>query len=80
MFLDLLTKFAAQGRDVTPKPSPSYAPTIFEKHPDAECLRKRDLANAMERLLGAERIEVETVGPPSRRYSRLALAQREAEL
>jgi hypothetical protein len=33
----------------------------------------------MERLLKAKRIAVETVGPPSRWYSRLALASEEGE-
>ena len=79
VFLDLLGKLEAQGRDVSPKPSQSHAPTIFAKHPNAEGLRKRDFADAMERLLDARRIEVETAGPPSRRHSRLVLVRREGE-
>jgi RecA-family ATPase len=63
VFLDLLGKLSAQGRDVSSKPSQSYAPAVFEKHPNAEGIRKREFASAMERLLMAERVFVETGGP-----------------
>lgn len=79
IFLDLLGKLSGQGRDVSSKPSQSYAPTIFEKHPNAEGIRKREFASAMERLLMAERIFVETGGSPSRRWSRLVLTRPEDE-
>jgi RecA-family ATPase len=74
VFLDLLAAFESQGRDVSPKPSQTYAPSVFEKHPNAEGITKRGFAAAMERLLSAGRILVETVGPPSRQYKRLTLA------
>jgi hypothetical protein len=74
VFLDLLSALAAQGRDVSPKPSQTYAPTVFEKHPQAESITKKGFASAMERLLSAGRIVVDTVGPPSRQYKRLAIA------
>jgi RecA-family ATPase len=74
VFLDLLGTFTAQGRDVSPKPSQTYAPSVFEKHPNAEGITKRGFASAMERLLTAGRILVETVGPPSRQYKRLIIA------
>jgi hypothetical protein len=35
VFLDLLGKFQTQGRDVSPKLSNTYAPAVFEKHPNA---------------------------------------------
>ena len=35
-------------------------PSVFEKHPNAEGIRKREFASAMERLLMAGRILVET--------------------
>ena len=59
VFLDLLGKLLTQGRDVSSKPSQSYAPSVFEKHPSAEGIRKREFASAMERLLMSERIFVE---------------------
>jgi RecA-family ATPase len=73
-FLELLAALTAQGRDVSPKPSQTFAPTVFEKHPNAGGITKRGFAAAMERLLTAGRIIVETVGPPSRQYKRLAIA------
>lgn len=78
IFMDILVKLTKQGRDVSPKPSQSYAPAVFEKHPDAVGIRKRKFADAMERLLEAGRIEVETSGPPSRRTTRLVVCERHA--
>jgi RecA-family ATPase len=79
VFLELLGKLSAQGRDVSSKPSQSYAPVVFEKHPNAEGIRKREFASAMERLLMAGRILVEPVGPASRRTSRLVLSPPKTE-
>jgi RecA-family ATPase len=74
VFLDLLALLQARERDVSPKPSPAYAPVVFAKHPKAEGVTKTEFANAMERLLAAGRISVETIGPPSRRYKRLIVS------
>ena len=79
VFLHLLAMFAAQRRGVSPKVSNTYAPTVFEKHPNAEGVTKGEFASAMERLLTAKRICVETIGPPSRRYSTLAITPPEEE-
>jgi RecA-family ATPase len=75
VFLDLLRKMASQGRDVSSRPSQTYAPTVFEKHPNAEGIRKREFASAMERLLIAESILVEPSAPPSRRYSKIVFSR-----
>ena len=75
VFLTLLALINGQGRDVSPKPSRSFAPTVFSKHPDSEGLSDRQLAAAMERLLGAKQIHVETFGPPSHQRSKLAISQ-----
>ena len=64
VFLDLLGSHLSQDRDVSPKKSNTYAPSVFEQHPKAEGVTKRAFAAAMERLLSANRIAVETVGPP----------------
>lgn len=71
VFLTLLTTFQAQERPVSPSPSSSYAPKVFAAHPDGEGLSKKTLAAAMERLLAAGRLRIETCGPPSRQYKRL---------
>jgi RecA-family ATPase len=74
VFVDLLAEFTRQERDVSPKHSNTYAPTVFAAHPNAGGLTKKSLAAAMERLLAANRIKTEIGGPPSRRYSKLVLA------
>ena len=53
VFLDLLGKLSAQGRDVSPKPSQSYAPAVFEKHPNAEGIRKRESRRRWNAVDGA---------------------------
>ena len=72
VFLALLDMFEEQGRQVSSKPSPSYAPTVFEKEPDADGLSKNAFCRAMSSLLKAKRIHIEEVGPASRRYSKLS--------
>ena len=74
VFLDLLAVFEAQGRDVSPNPSKTYAPTVFENHPQAEGVRKRAFEGAMNRLLRDGRIRIDKFGPPSKQRSRLAVA------
>jgi RecA-family ATPase len=80
VFLDLLDKFTAQSRDVSPNVSNTYAPSVFEKHPNAEGVTRKQFVAAMERLLASERISVENVGPPSRRYKRLRIAPAKEEI
>ena len=72
VFLDLLAKFTAQGRDVCDTPGHNYAPTEFAEQ-GSEGLSRDVLKAAMKRLLFAKRIRVETFGPPSRRRKRLAV-------
>jgi RecA-family ATPase len=74
VFLDLVGKFQAEGRDVSPNRSPSFAPTVFAKHPDRSGLSKNDFEAAMNRLLGAKKIQVEKSGSPSKQHSRLVIA------
>ena len=75
LFLDLLRRFADQGRNVSDKPTaPNYAPTAFADEADAKKLnqRKADFKAAMARLFSAGKIHVEDYGRPSRPASRLA--------
>jgi RecA-family ATPase len=74
VFLDLLSAFDAQGRDVSPNLSNTYAPSVFEKLPNAEGIARKQFIAAMERLLASGRIRIEASGPPSRRYKRLITA------
>jgi hypothetical protein len=75
LFLDLLRRFAGQGRNVSEKPTaPNYAPTAFADEADAKKLnlRKTDFKAAMVRLFNADKVYIETYGRPSRPSSRLA--------
>ena len=73
VFLDLLSDLAAQGRDVSPNRSATFAPAVFERHPNADRLTKKSFEGAMERLLASKRIGVQIFGSPSRLRSRLVL-------
>jgi RecA-family ATPase len=79
VFMDLLAEFERQGRDASSKKSPTYAPSVFAKHPHAGGITKRAFESAMERLFMAKRIAVENTGSPSRPRSRIVLATEENE-
>jgi RecA-family ATPase len=76
VFLDLVGRFQAEGRDVSPNRGPTYAPAILSSHPDALGVSRKALELAMNRLLGAKKIVVEPLGPPSKRRSRIILSDR----
>jgi hypothetical protein len=57
---------------VSPNPSNSYAPAVFESDDDAEGVSKAALKRAMSKLLKDDRIHVETIGPRSRQHKMLA--------
>ena len=73
LFLDLLRRFAKQGRNVSPSRSPTFAPTVFADQPEAKAakVKAKALAAAMERLLAANKIKILSDGPPSRRRERV---------
>ncbi len=70
-YLDCLDAAHGSGRDISPHPSNTYAPTIFEKMPQSKGYRAKALAAAQERLFGAGRIEVQMIGPPSKARKRI---------
>jgi RecA-family ATPase len=75
-FLDLLKRFADEGRNLSHNAnSRTYAPTVFGTETEAKKhhLRKADLEAAMRRLFEAKKIHVEHYGRPSRPYSRIAI-------
>lgn len=73
LFLDLLDQFTKEGRNVTAKQGPSYAPTQFAAHADAKGTTKQAFKAAMDRLLKAGTIKNITEGPPSKLRSKLVL-------
>jgi hypothetical protein len=76
-FLRLLGKFNQQLRDVSPKPSKIYAPTLFAADPDAGGIKCRTFEQAMSRLLDANKIHIALEGPRSRSRSRLIVGASE---
>jgi RecA-family ATPase len=71
LFVRLLAERNAQGRWVTPNKAVGYAPKELAAMPSAEGCTAAALANAMERLLVAKLITVETSGPPTKQRQRL---------
>lgn len=80
LFLDLLEQFTREGRNVSAKKGTSYAPTEFAGHTDAKGMGKETFRKAMDRLLKTGKIQVEETGSPSRRRSKLVIADKENEV
>jgi hypothetical protein len=66
---------------VSPSRSNTFAPTEFAKHPVAKAkgVGKDAFESAMNRLLGASRIRIEPIGPPSKRTKRLVFVPPRSE-
>jgi RecA-family ATPase len=85
VFIDLLRRFNEQGRDVSHKKGPSYAPAQFANEEAAKKLaatdakRRKALQNAMNRLFEAKKIKVENYGRPSRPYNKIVEQQPDAD-
>jgi RecA-family ATPase len=71
VFLRLLKRFNAQGRNAGVRKGTSYAPALFADEPDNQGIGKAQFAAAMTRLLAAEKIRIEETGPQSRRSQTL---------
>ena len=71
LFIRLLEERNAQGRWVTPNKAAGYAPKELAEMPGAAGCTKAALALAMERLLTAKEIGVETFGYNSKQRQRL---------
>jgi RecA-family ATPase len=71
LFLRLLEQRNAQGRWVTPSKAAGFAPKELAAMAGAEGFTAVALAHAMERLLVAKLVRVETFGPPSKQRQRL---------
>jgi RecA-family ATPase len=73
VFLALLKRFNAQGRNVSAQKGPTYAPAMFAAEPDNQGIKNKTFDAAMRRLLNTDRIKIETFGPPSKPRSKLVL-------
>ena len=72
VFLKLLDTLTAQGRYVSANPGPTYAPTQFASHPEAEGCTKRVLKAAMDKLFGRGEIVVTEHGSGAKARSHIA--------
>lgn len=72
VFLKLLDTLTAQGRYVSSSPGPTYAPTQFASHPEAEGCTKRALKSAMDTLFGRGEIVIATHGNGAKARSHIA--------
>jgi RecA-family ATPase len=71
LFLRLLDRFEAQGRNVShSRTANNYAPTAFTSDPEGRGKRK-ELLDAMNRLFAAGKIKSQTYGRASKQASRL---------
>lgn len=77
IFLELLTRYTADGRHVSATASSNYAPALFAKDQRADGVKNRGFAKAMNRLFEAGRIKVEAFGPPSRQVKRIVVTTTE---
>jgi RecA-family ATPase len=77
VFLALLRRFARQGRNVSDKPSSTYAPAQFANEPEAkrDKVTKQALAEAMVRLFARDKIADVSEGSPSRLRTKIVEAE-----
>jgi RecA-family ATPase len=68
VFLELLRRFSAEGRQVSANKSVTYAPALFAKEGEARSIgiTRRDLEHALSRLFKAGRVRAVDHGRPSR--------------
>ena len=74
VFLAILKRFNAQGRNAGVRPGTSYAPALFAGQPDNQGIGKKQFEAAMNRLLADKKVAIAESGPPSRRVQTLVLS------
>jgi hypothetical protein len=71
IFLTVFLKLIQQGQRLGPNQGPSYAAKKVSEQPEAKGFNSKTMAGAMQRLLNAGVLRIETTGAPSRRYDQL---------
>jgi RecA-family ATPase len=74
VFLELLAKYTAQDRPCSLSTGANYAPKLFEGEARKQGVKKRELVDAMGRLLDGGRISNAPYGAPSRGTKRLMVS------
>jgi RecA-family ATPase len=83
IFIDLLRRFEKQGRDVSHKKGPSYAPAQFadedlaQKLAPTDAKRRKALKDAMTRLFASKKIRTDNYGRPSRPHNKIVEQEQE---
>lgn len=75
-FMELLQLFDRTGQSVSPKPSKTYAPTVFARHPENQKndkFTRQELECAMQQLLANGEIKSVVEGPPSRQRQHIRI-------
>jgi RecA-family ATPase len=70
-FLHLLSAYNAEGRAVNASRGCNFAPAVFARDPRAKGTSKRKFEVAMNRLFEVRKVEVVSIGPPSKRRQNL---------
>jgi hypothetical protein len=73
-FLRCVDAVTVQMRSASPNKGNTYAPTVFEKMPEAAGFNRKALGGSMERLLSAGRIEGKAIGSPSKQRTQIVRA------
>jgi hypothetical protein len=66
IFIQLVKRFNASGRNVSDRSGTRYAPAIFAEQPDAEGVTSKQFKAAMDRLFATKRIRRVNNGRPSK--------------
>jgi RecA-family ATPase len=74
-FLRCVEAVTVQKRAASPNKGSTYAPSVFERMPEAAGSNRKALAEAMERLFSAGRIEGKPVGPRSKPRTQIVRAE-----
>jgi len=72
-FITLLERFTRQNQPVSPNSGRNYAPAVFANHDAAAGFKSPDFGRSMQRLLDADVIHIENLGPASKRRAVLVI-------
>jgi RecA-family ATPase len=78
VFLRLLRRLIDQRQQLSPNKGPTYAPTKFARHEEANGTTSKEFDRAMQRLIDAGKIHIRVTGPDSKKRSWLAVGPRES--
>jgi hypothetical protein len=66
VFMSILKRFNAQGRNAADRKGTSYAPALFAEEPDKQGFGKKQFEDAMRRLFKDNKIHIVDIGRKSK--------------